>query len=107
MLEQHRMPAEYQDFWSIVLCNDCEKKSKTRYHFLYHKCQECSSYNTKLLQTVQEVTPAQGDAPAISVPVSTAMLQSTSTASGDARARSTSNASGGVVPDDNESRNNS
>jgi hypothetical protein len=54
MLEQHKMPAEYEDVWSIVLCNDCEQKSKTKYHFLYHKCQHCQSYNTKLISTVHE-----------------------------------------------------
>lgn len=54
MLEEHQMPAEYEDYYSYILCNDCEKKSRTKYHFLYHKCQECGSYNTKLVKTVQE-----------------------------------------------------
>lgn len=59
MLEQHKMPPEYEDVWSIVLCNDCEQKSKTKYHFLYHKCQNCQSYNTKIVSTVQERSGGQ------------------------------------------------
>ena len=55
MLQEHTMPKEYENYWSICLCNDCEKKSRSKYHFLYHKCQECGSYNTKLLQTIQEI----------------------------------------------------
>lgn len=34
---------------SIILCNDCEKKSCVPSHLIYHKCAECKSYNTKVL----------------------------------------------------------
>ncbi|RUP51124.1 hypothetical protein BC936DRAFT_149762 [Jimgerdemannia flammicorona] len=54
VMEQQRMPPEYDDFVSHILCNDCEKKSHAKYHFLYHKCQHCMSYNTTVLQTIQE-----------------------------------------------------
>lgn len=30
-----------------ILCNDCEKKSETAYHYLAIKCPQCRSYNTK------------------------------------------------------------
>ncbi|OZJ02018.1 hypothetical protein BZG36_05199 [Bifiguratus adelaidae] len=53
MLSQSKMPPEYDDYVSNILCNDCTAKSKAKYHFLYHKCQECGSYNTTVLSTVQ------------------------------------------------------
>ncbi len=54
MLESHQMPAEYQSTSSLVYCNDCETKSTTKFHFLYHKCQNCAGYNTKVLQTIDQ-----------------------------------------------------
>ena len=110
MLEQHNMPPEYEHFWSIVLCNDCEKKSKTKYHFLYHKCQECDSYNTKVIQTVQERPNADGTGSTV-VPIDTTNLlglTSETLSPGSARGRSVSSASSTtdrfMVPDDNETR---
>ena len=32
-----------------VLCNDCGVKSSAPFHFVYHKCGGCGSYNTRLL----------------------------------------------------------
>jgi hypothetical protein len=54
ILDTHQMPPEYQNTKSLVYCNDCETKSTTKYHFLYHKCQNCSGYNTKMIQTLNE-----------------------------------------------------
>ena len=45
-LESHNMPDEFKDWTADIYCNDCEKKTNTKYHFSYHKCQECGSYNT-------------------------------------------------------------
>lgn len=45
------MPQEYENFVSHILCNDCEKKSTAKYHFLYHKCAHCNGYNTTVLKT--------------------------------------------------------
>lgn len=60
MLAAHEMPAEYKNWVSFVLCNDCERKSEAKYHFLYHKCAHCSSYNTKILKN-GERKPGQSD----------------------------------------------
>ena len=54
MLATHQMPSEYQNTKSLIYCNDCELKSVAPFHFLYHKCQSCQGYNTKVLQTVDE-----------------------------------------------------
>jgi hypothetical protein len=54
ILDTHQMPPEYQNTKSLVYCNDCETKSTTKYHFLYHKCQNCGGYNTKMIQTLNE-----------------------------------------------------
>lgn len=32
-----------------VMCNDCGKHSKAPFHFVYHKCAHCASYNTRLV----------------------------------------------------------
>jgi RING finger/CHY zinc finger protein 1 len=45
MLTQE-MPEEFRGWTADIHCNDCEKKSNTKYHFSYHKCQECGGYNT-------------------------------------------------------------
>jgi len=33
----------------VILCNDCEKKGSSPFHWLYHKCPSCGSYNTRVL----------------------------------------------------------
>ncbi|KAJ1818616.1 RING finger and CHY zinc finger domain-containing protein 1 [Coemansia sp. RSA 2598] len=48
------MPIEYRDVKSNIHCNDCRKRSVAKYHFLYHKCQLCLSYNTTMLATFTE-----------------------------------------------------
>ena len=58
MLAEHQMPQEYQNTESHIYCNDCEKKSNAKFHFLYHKCAHCKGYNTKVLATY-EVSPAE------------------------------------------------
>ena len=45
-ISSHQMPEEFKDWTADVHCNDCEKKSNTKYHFSYHKCQHCEGYNT-------------------------------------------------------------
>eukprot|EP01135_Chromosphaera_perkinsii_P006900 Nk52_evm55s621 gene=Nk52_evmTU55s621 len=52
LLKDHKMPKEFENVGSLILCNDCEKKSEAPYHFLYHKCAHCSSYNTRLLEMI-------------------------------------------------------
>lgn len=54
LMASQRMPEEYEKVRSVILCNDCEQKSTTRFHFVYHRCDKCSSYNTKLLRTFTE-----------------------------------------------------
>ena len=51
IVAQQKMPPEYDNFFAHVLCNDCEKRSTVKYHFLYHKCLYCQGYNTKVLET--------------------------------------------------------
>lgn len=33
----------------VILCNDCEQKGEAPFHFVYHKCSHCNSYNTRLM----------------------------------------------------------
>lgn len=33
----------------VILCNDCEKRGTASFHWLYHKCPYCGSYNTRLM----------------------------------------------------------
>lgn len=53
VLEAQQMPEEYSRDKSLILCNDCEKRSQTKYHFLYHKCTHCTSYNTKVIEIIK------------------------------------------------------
>ena len=53
MLTLHTMPPEYRNTQSNIYCNDCEKKSVAKYHFLYHKCTFCKGYNSKVLSTFE------------------------------------------------------
>lgn len=55
MLSKSEMPQEYQNTISLILCNDCETKSHVPYHFVYHKCTNCGSYNTKIIEKKEEV----------------------------------------------------
>mmetsp|Transcript_3587 Transcript_3587/g.6420 ORF Transcript_3587/g.6420 Transcript_3587/m.6420 type:complete len:401 (+) Transcript_3587:176-1378(+) len=51
VLANERLPDEYAFMRSHILCNDCGHKSHTKFHFIYHKCQNCSGYNTRVLET--------------------------------------------------------
>lgn len=45
------MPPEFAAWRARILCNDCgEESGEVPYHFLYHKCPACGSYNTRVLQ---------------------------------------------------------
>eukprot|EP00123_Amoebidium_parasiticum_P015424 comp22966_c0_seq1/m.36474 comp22966_c0_seq1/g.36474 ORF comp22966_c0_seq1/g.36474 comp22966_c0_seq1/m.36474 type:complete len:359 (-) comp22966_c0_seq1:402-1478(-) len=48
-LTEQPMPDEYRESRAKISCNDCEMRSEAPFHFSYHKCQECGSYNTKVL----------------------------------------------------------
>ncbi|KAJ1735922.1 hypothetical protein LPJ61_000295 [Coemansia biformis] len=43
------MPPEYCRRISRIFCSDCRKHSTAAFHFVYHKCGNCSSYNTAVL----------------------------------------------------------
>lgn len=69
MMKTQKMPDEFLNVRAQILCNDCEQKSVTAFHFVYHKCQValCGSYNTKLLRTFTDdslntsLGPTQGN----------------------------------------------
>ncbi|KAL6178124.1 hypothetical protein ACLB2K_049643 [Fragaria x ananassa] len=48
-LAGEKLPDEYSGRTQAILCNDCEKKGTAPFHWLYHKCSSCGSYNTRLL----------------------------------------------------------
>lgn len=43
------LPPEYATRKQPLLCNDCNAHSSAPFHFVYHKCCACGSYNTRLL----------------------------------------------------------
>ncbi|KAI8137260.1 zinc-ribbon-domain-containing protein [Fennellomyces sp. T-0311] len=53
-IAEQPMPQDYKDYVSHIFCNDCETRSTAPYHFFYHKCRHCSSYNTTVLRTVRD-----------------------------------------------------
>ncbi|OQS04246.1 hypothetical protein THRCLA_03511 [Thraustotheca clavata] len=66
LLAQEQMPSEYSNYRSQIYCSDCERKSETKFHFVYHKCQyeDCMSYNTKVLKHFQQPNSEQTPPPA-------------------------------------------
>ncbi len=59
-LEGQPMPPEYQNTRVVILCNDCEAKTSTKYHWGGLKCEVCLSYNTVELQILNCPTTAAG-----------------------------------------------
>ncbi|KAI4329594.1 hypothetical protein MLD38_027964 [Melastoma candidum] len=49
LLAEEKIPEEYRGLTQEILCNDCEKRGNSTFHWLYHKCPYCGSYNTRLL----------------------------------------------------------
>lgn len=50
-LKQEVMPSEFSNMKAKIVCADCECRSVAPYHFSYHKCGPCGSYNTKVMST--------------------------------------------------------
>ena len=53
-VSQTTMPDEYKDVKAEIYCNDCEEKSVTNFHFAYHKCGNCGSWNTNIDRTFKD-----------------------------------------------------
>ncbi|CAH9084819.1 unnamed protein product [Cuscuta epithymum] len=49
LLANEVLPEEYRNRQQDILCNDCEKKGVASFHWLYHKCGQCGSYNTRVI----------------------------------------------------------
>ncbi|KAI9025760.1 zinc-ribbon-domain-containing protein, partial [Phycomyces nitens] len=60
-LQRQPMPVEYEHYLSYIFCNDCEEKSIAKYHFFYHKCKHCKSYNTTVLKTENKKSSSEKD----------------------------------------------
>ncbi|KAF8952782.1 hypothetical protein BGZ52_003900 [Haplosporangium bisporale] len=82
LLAEQTMPPEYANIFSNVLCNDCEVKSEAPYHFLYHRCNKCKGYNTKVLETFKRVSNGQVQQVEVSAAVAEASNSRSDTNSG-------------------------
>ncbi|XP_021645303.2 zinc finger protein BRUTUS isoform X2 [Hevea brasiliensis] len=51
LLAAEELPEEYRDRYQDILCNDCDQKGTARFHWLYHKCRLCGSYNTRVIKS--------------------------------------------------------
>ena len=53
IIETIPMPPDFDNAKALVLCNDCEQKTETKFHFEGLKCgnKDCGSYNTKIIST--------------------------------------------------------
>ncbi|XP_054795551.1 LOW QUALITY PROTEIN: zinc finger protein BRUTUS-like [Prosopis cineraria] len=49
LLASEELPEEYRNRHQDILCNDCDKKGSAPFHWLYHKCGLCGSYNTRVI----------------------------------------------------------
>ncbi|KAK9840584.1 hypothetical protein WJX81_003072 [Elliptochloris bilobata] len=43
------LPPAYAARRQVVMCNDCGHRSEAPFHFVYHKCGHCASYNTRVV----------------------------------------------------------
>ena len=89
-LERQPMPPEYEKYVSYIFCNDCEKKSRAKYHFFYHKCEHCNSYNTTVLKTENREEQQDGKEPSPEGHPTTTTTTTTTTGSSSAGASSDS-----------------
>ncbi|KAF5177424.1 Zinc finger protein brutus [Thalictrum thalictroides] len=60
LLATEELPEEYRDRCQDILCNDCHKKGTARFHWLYHKCGYCGSYNTRVIKRDSTDTNCSG-----------------------------------------------
>ncbi|KAJ8548283.1 hypothetical protein K7X08_030752 [Anisodus acutangulus] len=44
------LPEEFRNRCQDILCNDCGKRGAAPFHWLYHKCASCGSYNTRVIK---------------------------------------------------------
>ncbi|KAH0756217.1 hypothetical protein KY290_026487 [Solanum tuberosum] len=44
------LPEEFRNRCQDILCNDCGKRGTAPFHWLYHKCASCGSYNTRVIK---------------------------------------------------------
>ncbi|KAK1373311.1 putative rubredoxin-type fold protein [Heracleum sosnowskyi] len=49
LLAEEEIPNEYAGQTQVIFCNDCEKTGDSPFHWLYHKCPHCGSFNTKVV----------------------------------------------------------
>ncbi|KAK3225302.1 hypothetical protein Dsin_005164 [Dipteronia sinensis] len=56
LLAAEELPEEYRNRVQDILCNDCERKGTAQFHWLYHKCGFCGSYNTRVIKSETTVT---------------------------------------------------
>ncbi|XP_074383346.1 zinc finger protein BRUTUS-like isoform X3 [Apium graveolens] len=53
LLGSEELPEEFRNRNQDILCNDCERKGTAPFHWLYHKCATCGSYNTKVIKLAE------------------------------------------------------
>ncbi|KAK7407514.1 hypothetical protein VNO78_09467 [Psophocarpus tetragonolobus] len=49
LLVTEELPEDYRNQCQDILCNDCHEKGTAPFHWLYHKCGFCGSYNTRVI----------------------------------------------------------
>lgn len=56
LLASEELPEEYRDRCQDILCNDCGKKGTAPFHWLYHKCGFCGSYNARVIRVESTIS---------------------------------------------------
>ena len=59
-LRECPMPVEYSAWRAVILCNDCVRQTELSYHFAYHRCPHCRSFNTDVI-TVKRIERGSED----------------------------------------------
>ncbi|XP_076941700.1 zinc finger protein BRUTUS-like isoform X1 [Bidens hawaiensis] len=50
LMSSEVLPGDFRDRRHDILCNDCDTKGSAPFHWLYHKCGCCGSYNTRVIK---------------------------------------------------------
>jgi RING finger/CHY zinc finger protein 1 len=49
IIASQSMPPEFANTKVSILCNDCNERSRQKFHFVGHMCRHCGGYNTRVL----------------------------------------------------------
>ena len=53
LLVDEQLPEPYDKWESEISCLDCQHQAIVSFHYQYHRCPSCKSYNTQKLRVIR------------------------------------------------------